>query len=85
MTGALETAKKALRAFADKDRAAILAHLARNNKGFVNSEYDRFLARMPLAMAVAIMFLELMVAFLQAFIFTLLASVFIGLVRESHH
>jgi F-type H+-transporting ATPase subunit a len=39
----------------------------------------------PLAMAVAIMFLELMVAFLQAFIFTLLASVFIGLVRESHH
>ena len=39
----------------------------------------------PIAMAVAIMFLELMVAFLQAFIFTLLASVFIGLVRESHH
>jgi len=26
-----------------------------------------------------------MVAFLQAFIFTLLSSVFIGLVRESHH
>lgn len=39
----------------------------------------------PLAMATAIMFLELMVAFLQAFIFTLLSSVFIGLVRESHH
>jgi F-type H+-transporting ATPase subunit a len=36
-------------------------------------------------MAVAIMLLELMVAFLQAFIFTLLSSVFIGLVRESAH
>jgi F-type H+-transporting ATPase subunit a len=36
-------------------------------------------------MATAIMLLELMVAFLQAFIFTLLASVFIGLVREPHH
>jgi F-type H+-transporting ATPase subunit a len=39
----------------------------------------------PIAMAVAIMFLELMVAFVQALIFTLLASVFIGLIRESHH
>ena len=39
----------------------------------------------PVAMAVAMMFLELMVAVIQAFIFTLLASVFIGLVRESHH
>ncbi len=39
----------------------------------------------PVLMAVAIMLLELMVAFLQAFIFTLLSSVFIGLVRESHH
>ncbi len=39
----------------------------------------------PVAMAVAIMLLELMVAVLQAFIFTLLSSVFIGLVRESHH
>lgn len=34
----------------DKDRQAILAHLARNTKGFVNSEYDRFLARMPIGM-----------------------------------
>jgi F-type H+-transporting ATPase subunit a len=40
---------------------------------------------LPLTMAVAIMFLELMVAFLQAFIFTLLSSVFIGQVREAHH
>jgi F-type H+-transporting ATPase subunit a len=39
----------------------------------------------PLAMAIAIMFLELIVAVIQAFIFTLLSSVFIGLVRESHH
>jgi F-type H+-transporting ATPase subunit a len=39
----------------------------------------------PLAMAVAIMLLELFVAFLQAFIFTLLSSVFIGQIREAHH
>jgi hypothetical protein len=37
----------------DKDRSAILAHLARNNKGFVNAEYDRFLARMSIGMAIA--------------------------------
>jgi F-type H+-transporting ATPase subunit a len=39
----------------------------------------------PLVVAVAIMFLELFVAFLQAFVFTLLSSVFIGLIREAHH
>jgi F-type H+-transporting ATPase subunit a len=39
----------------------------------------------PFLMAVAISMLELFVAFLQAFIFTLLTSVFIGQVRESHH
>ncbi len=39
----------------------------------------------PLLMAVAIMMLELFVAFLQAFIFTLLTSTFIGQIRESHH
>jgi F-type H+-transporting ATPase subunit a len=39
----------------------------------------------PVAMAVAIMLLELMVAVIQAFIFVLLSSVFIGLVRESSH
>jgi F-type H+-transporting ATPase subunit a len=42
-------------------------------------------AAAPVAMAVALSLLELMVAFLQAFIFTLLSSVFIGLIRESHH
>ena len=39
----------------------------------------------PFLMAIAIMLLELMVSFLQAFIFTLLSSVFIGLVRVAHH
>jgi F-type H+-transporting ATPase subunit a len=39
----------------------------------------------PFAMAVAIMMLELFVAFLQAFIFSLLASVFIGQIREAAH
>jgi F-type H+-transporting ATPase subunit a len=39
----------------------------------------------PLLMGVAISMLELFVAFLQAFIFTLLASVFIGLIREGAH
>jgi F-type H+-transporting ATPase subunit a len=42
-------------------------------------------APVPVLMAVAIMLLELLVAVLQAFIFTLLGSVFIGLMRESHH
>jgi F-type H+-transporting ATPase subunit a len=39
----------------------------------------------PLLMAIAINMLELFVAFLQAFIFTLLSSVFIGQIREAHH
>lgn len=39
----------------------------------------------PVLIAVAISVLELFVAFLQAFIFTLLASVFIGQMRELHH
>jgi F-type H+-transporting ATPase subunit a len=39
----------------------------------------------PFAMAVAIMMLELFVAFLQAFIFSLLAAVFIGQIREAAH
>ena len=40
---------------------------------------------MPFLMAIGIMLLEIFVAFLQAFIFTLLTSVFIGLVREGAH
>ena len=39
----------------------------------------------PFLMAIAIMMVELFVAFLQAYIFTLLSSVFIGLIREGAH
>ncbi|MEO7456796.1 MAG: F0F1 ATP synthase subunit A [Gemmatimonadaceae bacterium] len=39
----------------------------------------------PALAAVGIMMLELFVSFLQAFIFALLASVFIGQMREGHH
>jgi F-type H+-transporting ATPase subunit a len=39
----------------------------------------------PFVMAVLIMMLELFVAVLQAYIFTLLSSVFIGLIREGGH
>ena len=40
---------------------------------------------MALAGGIAIFFLEIFVAFLQAFIFALLASVFIGQIRTAHH
>ena len=43
------------------------------------------LAGVPVLMATAISLLELFVSFLQAFIFTLLACVFIGQIREAHH
>ena len=43
------------------------------------------LAGVPVIMATAISMLELFVSFLQAFIFTLLACVFIGQIREAHH
>lgn len=42
-------------------------------------------ALVPVALATAIMGLEVFVAFLQSFIFMLLTAVFIGLIRESHH
>lgn len=38
----------------------------------------------PLLMAIAIMILELFVAFLQAYIFAMLSAVFIGLIRHAH-
>ena len=44
-----------------------------------------FVAVAPLFMAVAIMLLEIFVAFLQAYIFAMLTSVFIGLIRHAHH
>jgi F-type H+-transporting ATPase subunit a len=43
------------------------------------------LVPLPIAMALGISMLELFVAFLQAFIFMLLSSVFIGLIREGAH
>ncbi len=43
------------------------------------------LVPLPIAMALGISLLEIFVAFLQAFIFTLLSSVFIGLIREGAH
>jgi F-type H+-transporting ATPase subunit a len=41
------------------------------------------LAAIP--MALFIMFLEILVAFIQAFVFSLLAAVFIGQIRAAHH
>ncbi len=38
----------------------------------------------PLLMAVAILLLEIFVAFLQAYIFAVLSAVFIGLIRQAH-
>jgi F-type H+-transporting ATPase subunit a len=43
------------------------------------------LVPVPIAMALAISMLEIFIAFLQAFIFTLLSTVFIGLIREGAH
>jgi F-type H+-transporting ATPase subunit a len=53
--------------------------------GLIFTFKSYFLGMAPLAMAVAIMMLEIFVAFLQAFIFALLASVFIGQIREGAH
>ncbi len=44
-----------------------------------------YIAPVPLAAALGIMMLELFIAFLQAFVFALLTSVFIGLIREGAH
>ena len=44
-----------------------------------------FIVPFPLAAVTAIMMLEIFVAFLQAFVFTLLTSVFIGQIREGAH
>jgi F-type H+-transporting ATPase subunit a len=43
------------------------------------------IAPIPVLMALAIMLLEIFVSFLQAFVFALLAAVFIGQVRVAHH
>ena len=44
-----------------------------------------FVSIPAIAMALFIMLLELLVAFIQAFIFSLLAAVFIGQIRAAHH
>ena len=44
-----------------------------------------FIAPAPFLGALGIMLLEIFIAFLQAFVFALLTSVFIGLIRESAH
>jgi F-type H+-transporting ATPase subunit a len=44
-----------------------------------------FLAPVAIAMALFIMLIEILVAFIQAFIFSLLAAVFIGQIRSAHH
>jgi F-type H+-transporting ATPase subunit a len=43
------------------------------------------IALAPVAMALFIMLLEILVAAIQAFIFSLLAAVFIGQIRSAHH
>jgi F-type H+-transporting ATPase subunit a len=43
-----------------------------------------FIIPAPAVMAVAIMILEIFVAFLQAYIFAMLSAVFIGLIRHAH-
>lgn len=49
---------------------------------FVFGSY--YVAVAPVLMATAIYFLEIFVAFLQAFIFAMLTSVFVGLIRHAH-
>lgn len=44
-----------------------------------------FVLPFPLMMAIAIMLLEILIAFIQAFVFTLLVSVFIGQLRAGDH
>ncbi len=44
-----------------------------------------WLAPAPLGMALGIMLLEVLVSLIQAYLFTLLTSVFIGQIREAHH
>lgn len=53
--------------------------------GLIFTFGNYFIAPLPVAMTVAIMMLELFVAFLQAFVFTLLVAVFIGQMRVAHH
>jgi F-type H+-transporting ATPase subunit a len=47
--------------------------------------FGAFVALAAIPMALFIMFLEVLVAFIQAFVFALLAAVFIGQIRAAHH
>jgi F-type H+-transporting ATPase subunit a len=47
--------------------------------------FGYIISPLPLFMALFIMVLEILVAFIQAFIFSLLAAVFIGQIRAAHH
>ncbi len=53
--------------------------------GLIFTFHSYYIALAPLAMGVAISMLELFVSLLQAFIFALLAAVFIGQIRSAAH
>ena len=53
--------------------------------GLIFSFGSYFIAPAPFLAALGIMLLEIFIAFLQAFVFALLTSVFIGLIREGAH
>lgn len=71
----------AIRLFANMTAGHVLL-LAIISLIFVFGSY--VIAAGPVVMAVALTFMELFVAFLQAYIFALLTSVFIGLIRHAH-
>ena len=71
----------AIRLFANMTAGHVLL-LAIIGLIFVFGSYA--IAVAPVLMAVALTFLEIFVAFLQAYIFALLSSVFIGLIRHAH-
>lgn len=53
--------------------------------GLIFSFRSYAIAPVPVLMALAIMVLEVFISFLQAYVFALLASVYIGLIREGAH
>jgi F-type H+-transporting ATPase subunit a len=73
-----------IRLFANMTAGHVLV-LALISLVFTFGAMSRWLVLPPLLAATAIMVLELLVAFLQAFVFTLLTAVFIGQIRESAH
>lgn len=74
----------AIRLFANMTAGHVLV-LALVSLVFTFGAMNHWLVLPPLLAATAIMVLELLVAFLQAFVFTLLVAVFIGQIRESAH